>query len=269
ESDRKNDLITTTTVPAILDTLESSNVEAGNKFEEITTPSSSPVSSISKKTEVYTANDEKLVESADSYDIVLNSDSPDTQFEQNEEHDFEETGLSISPVTEKMTSERSAESEQQDEESSSTIRDTKKDEENLNAQSITPELTTGQVNEQIHSLTESSNQSEQTTSHLIESSEYELPHSPKNVKDEIEMTHEQNVESDDSNEGFGDKAVNFAKKAGALAGAAVVAPVALAALGAQAADDAIQEHGQSIDFSEPDHEKSLLDEKNMEYSVEG
>uniref|UniRef100_A0A8R1HNT8 Uncharacterized protein n=1 Tax=Caenorhabditis japonica TaxID=281687 RepID=A0A8R1HNT8_CAEJA len=65
----------------------------------------------------------------------------------------------------------------------------------------------------------------------------------------------QGSEEDSDGEGFGSKMLGFAKKAGMAAGAVVAAPVALAAVGAKSAYDALR---KSDDEEEPEEQEHLL-----------
>ncbi|CAD6190705.1 unnamed protein product [Caenorhabditis auriculariae] len=100
-------------------------------------------------------------------------------------------------------------------------------------------------------------------SHFVESSEYfSQPESAKLLeKDEPEdrsTSREGLLDREDSDEeaegekkeGFGDKFLGFAKKAGMVAGGVIVAPVALAAVGAKAAYDAVKNKGDDEEYGE-------------------
>ncbi|CAI2352099.1 unnamed protein product [Caenorhabditis sp. 36 PRJEB53466] len=95
-----------------------------------------------------------------------------------------------------------------------------------------------------------------------EQGEHEIPteHAPL-------LTEKQTESGEESDgEGFGSKVLGFAKKAGMVAGAVVAAPVALAAVGAKTAYDALK---KDSDEEEPEeHEGLLREEERQRRAVE-
>ncbi|CAI4220724.1 unnamed protein product, partial [Auanema sp. JU1783] len=246
-----------------VDIMAQQTIENQEDAEEKICSSHSPVSSeIHHHSDVYSAhstqNEESHIENTDSPIPFSNEEQSEKRHTEGEPV-REETNVSFHPVsnweTEPKADSGIAAYEQNSAEDVSDIAENSSEADVFTEKHST---VSEEENENIVMTDESQTTkfSEPFTSHVIEASEYGGSNPYEEVKDEVMLPESSDTDVEDSSVGFGDRALSFAKKAGAIAGAAVVAPVGIAALGAKAAYEAIKEHGQSSSLHSPEDEYS-------------